>query len=100
MWGSLSSCKHIYYVLDSLFHEVVNTTNTPVGVESGGAVYIHKVEGCSDSKMHVAIWNSDHTYHIMQLNPSPILPASHVVIPCWLSVCPGKMEPFIGHPAK
>ena len=26
-----------------------------------------------------------------------VLPANCVVIPCWLSACPGKMESFINH---
>ena len=36
-------------ILDSLFHEVVNTTSSIIGVESGGNG-THEVAGPSDSK--------------------------------------------------
>ena len=43
-------------VLDSLFHKVVNTTSSPIGVE-GGVVVNHKVAGPSNSKK--TIWPND-----------------------------------------
>ena len=39
-------------ILDSLFHKVVNTTSTPIGVEGGGwgVVGSHEVAGSSGIK--------------------------------------------------
>ena len=90
-------------ILDSLFHKVVNTTSKSGGVAGWGEVGSHEVAGPSDQKNfydHVASIQAVFSpkYHKTQLNHCPVSPASRVVIPCQLSACPGKMEPFIDHP--
>ena len=54
-------------ILDSLFHKVVNTTSTPIGVE-GGVVGSHEVAGSSDTKTF--LWPNGFNSGCFQLHTS------------------------------
>ena len=91
-------------ILDGLFHKLVNTTSSPIGVEGGGVVGSHKVAGPSNSRN--IIWSNDINSGCFQLHMSqnvadqcPVSLASPVVIPCRLSAWPGELEPFTDHPS-
>ena len=54
-------------ILDSLFHKVVNTTNTLIGVE-GGVVGSHKMAGSSGIKTF--LWPNGFNLGCFQLHAS------------------------------
>ena len=55
-------------ILDSLFHKVVNTTSTTIGVEGGGVVGSHEVTGSSDIKTF--LWPNGFNSGCFQLHTS------------------------------
>ena len=87
-------------ILDSLFHKVVNTTNSSIGVEGGGG---RKPRSWRDFPIQENLYGQmtsiqavfGSTYRKMKLGRCP---ASLVVITCQLSAWPGKVEPFTDHP--
>ena len=93
-----SQLKSLPFQIHSLFYKAVNTTSIPIGMEGMGS---HEVVGPSNSNGQMASIQafSCSTHHEMQLHQCPVSLASFVVIPCWLSAQPGKLEPLTDRPS-
>ena len=82
-------------ILDSLFHKVVNTTSSPIGVEGGGWWGATKWQDPMIQKLFMAKWlqfkpfnfSAPRVTKCSYIHQCPVSSASLVVIPCRQAVC-------------
>ena len=90
-------------ILDSLFHKVVNTTSSPIGVEGGG---VGEPQSGGNFRYKDLFWPNGFNLGCFQLHMSQNVATSipsltsqscsdSLLAVCWL----GKLEPFTDDPS-